>query len=318
MTERDANPVGTLRGRGEDRPARDYTNIGEVSDPVFARLPAPATVFAARAKRLAAVAEGNPLAPYLVFLSRIAAVQNVAHEVLPPASRPPEVRVPLRLQNGMPPLSKEDLAEGEEFTDTLEWFIQHAGIAGAPEPAEQARRRLQTMSWPERLLLADAIFDGGYPAEQIGESLYVAAALQVHLARQAAGLDAERLTPVGDGVCPACGNPPVASMIVGWANANRARYLCCTLCGTMWNYVRIKCTSCASTAGISYLLIEEQSKDIAVETCASCRGYVKHLHQHRNTQLEPFADDIASFGLDVLAQEEGLRRTTINPLMVFT
>lgn len=86
----------------------------------------------------------------------------------------------------------------------------------------------------------------------------------------------------------------------------------------MWNCVRIKCTSCGSTAGISYRLVEELSKDVAVEICASCRGCIKHFHQHRNTQIEPFADDISSFGLDVLVQKENFRRTAINPLMVIS
>ena len=51
-----------------------------------------------------------------------------------------------------------------------------------------------------RNVLADAI-----PVETLAEHVFVAAALQVHFARVAARLDASRLVPVGDGVCPACG-----------------------------------------------------------------------------------------------------------------
>lgn len=318
MTKPGVKTSGGLlrRESGEDRPVRDYTKIGEVSEPDFVRLPDPAILFARRAERLAVLAAGNPLGPYLTFLSGIAAVQHRAQAELPRPTLPPEAQLSARLAGKMPPLAREDVLDGDGFAGLLQWVAEHAAPEGAPEAAEQARTRLLAMPWAERLLLADAIFDGGYPAEYLGEGLYVAAALQVHLARLAAQLDAARLRPVGDGVCPACGNMPVASAIVGWASASRSRFCLCALCGTHWNYVRIKCTACGSTAGIAYFLIEEQSKDVAAETCAACQGYIKHFHQHRNTQIEPLADDIASFGLDVLVQEKNFRRTTINPFMV--
>ena len=60
------------------------------------------------------------------------------------------------------------------------------------------------------------------PFEAIAEHALVAAALQVHFARMAAALDAAALTPVGDGACPACGGPPVASLVVGWARLRAA------------------------------------------------------------------------------------------------
>jgi FdhE protein len=215
----------------------------------------------------------------------------------------------------MPALSKDVLASGE-FEQTLAWFVGNAEVPEATPAAEQARARLLAMPWPARLTLAESVFDAAYPAEQLGECLYVAAALQLHLTRLAAQLDAARLRPVGNGVCPVCGSGPVASAVVGWANAERARYCCCALCSTLWNYVRIKCTACGSTAGINYLLIAEQSQDTAAETCAGCRSYVKHFHQHRKPEIEPFADDIATFGLDLLVREQGFRRATQNPLMV--
>ena len=305
-----------MSGRGRDRGKGDYTRVGDVSEPAFVRLPDPERVFAARAARLAALAAGNPLGPYLAFLSRLVEVQHAACAALPPAPPVPEPVLAQRLQHAMPPLSREALGEGGGFPATLDWLSRHAALPEAPEPAEQARARLLAMAWPERLELAAAVFDAAYPAEQLGESLYMAAALQVHLTRCAAQLDGSRLKPVGNGVCPACGSAPVASMVVGWASANRARYCCCSLCGTLWNYTRIKCTSCGSTGGIAYYAIEEEPGDVAAETCDTCGTYAKHLHQDKNTQLEPFADDLASFGLDVLVREKGFRRSAPNPLMI--
>jgi len=296
-------------------PARDYTNIGVVSEPAFAYLPDPKTVFAVRANRFAALQADNPLGPYLGFLSRLAFVQHEAQASVPLPIPAVEAEPSLHRPQAMP-LSKEILSEDDHFTQLVAWFIQHAVVPGAPEPAKQARARLHAMVWPERLALAEAILDGTYPVEQLGESLYMAAALQVYMTQRAARLDTTRLRPIGRGGCPACGSGPVASMIVGWAGAERARYCCCSICATLWNYVRIKCTTCNATGGISYYLIEEQSKEIAVETCTVCGNYIKHLHQHRNAAIEPFADDLASFGLDLLVREKGFRRAAANPLMV--
>ena len=300
-------------------PIRDFTTIGEVTDPAFVRLPTPGTLFAARSTRFAAVADGNPLSAYLVFLSRLAAVQHAAQDLPPPISPlQPASQPPLNTGAPLSPatLARATLSGDGNFAQLLEWFIQHAVIADAPEAAAQAHARLAALPWLDRLALAQAILDGAYPVDQLAECLYVAAALQVHLARLAAQLSPAGLQPVSNGGCPACGGAPVASMIVGWAKADRARYCCCALCSTMWNHVRIKCTACDSTAGISYYLIEDQSKDIAVETCTTCRTYIKHLHQHRKPDIEPFADDIASYGLDMLIQQQDFRRATPNPFMV--
>lgn len=308
---------GRSRPAPQERGGESRALAGGIADPDFVRLPAPDSLFRTRSERLAALAEGHPLGPYLSFLSGIAAIQHRAQETLPPPLLD-QVRVAQRLAHAMPPLAKEDLAESGNLAEILDWLACHAKVPGAPEAAEQARARLAALSRPDQIALATALFEGIYPAEQLGESLYAAAALQVHLTRLAARLDASGLKPVGDGVCPVCGGPPVASVIVGWAKADRARYCCCTLCGTMWNRVRIKCTSCASTADISYFTIEGQSTDIAVEVCGACRGYIKHFHQDRNVRIEPLADDIASFALDALVQEREFRRSVVNPLMVST
>jgi FdhE protein len=43
---------------------------------------------------------------------------------------------------------------------------------------------------------------------------------------------------------------------------------------------------------------------------------VKILHQHKNPQLEPVADDVASLGLDILLRETGYRRGAVNPFLL--
>ena len=163
-----------------------------------------------------------------------------------------------------------------------------------------------------RDVLADAI-----PAEALAEHVYVAAALQVHFARLAARLDAD---------APRAGRrrrlPELAaarrsaSMVVGWRGAHGSRFCACALCGTLWNYVRIKCVLCGSTKGIGYQEVEGGAGTVKAETCDNCRGYVKMLYQTKDPDLEPVADDVASLGLDLLVREGGYRRGSFNPFLI--
>jgi FdhE protein len=285
--------------------------IGQVSDPDFVQLPDPATIFAKRATRLRVLAENHPLGPFLKFLAGIVDVQQASVAVLQPVTLPPADRLSQRLEHGMPALAADSLTEGSDFINTLAFVAGNASRADAPDAAEQARRRLLLRPITERLALAEGVLAGSYAIEQLAEALYVAAAVQVHLARLAARLDPSRLKPIGDGVCPACGGGAVASMIL----PSRARYCCCALCGTLWNHVRIKCTACASTTGIAYYSIEGGSPDSTIETCRTCQTYIKHLHQQRNAAIEFLADDLATFALDSLASDSGFRRATPNPFL---
>jgi FdhE protein len=152
--------------------------------------------------------------------------------------------------------------------------------------------------------------------ESMAEHVFVAAALQVHAARIAAQLDAASLVPVGERACPACGGPPVSSMVVGWLGAHGTRFCACAICATMWNYVRIKCTVCGSTKGISYQEVEGGPGTIKAECCSECGSYVKILYEQKDHALDPVADDVASLGLDLLMRETGLRRGGVDHFLL--
>src|SRR5215475_11167280 len=253
-------------------PRHDPIPIGDVATPPFVRLPDPATLFAQRAQRLRALAPGHELKSYLLLLADLCAVQHAIQDGLAAAELPDRDALARAREYGMPPLDRSR-------------FTSDAAYAG--DRAEMMRA-----------VLADSI-----PVEAIAEHAFVTAALQVHFARLATQLDAKSLVPVGDGVCPTCGGPPVCSMVVGWQGAHGTRFCACALCGTLWNYVRIKCTVCGSTKGIGYQEIDGGPGTIKAETCDSCRSYVKILHQHKDPSLEPIADDVASLGLDMLVRK---------------
>ena len=223
--------------------------------PPFARLPDPSLLFVRRAQRLAALAEGHQLGPYLRFLAALSHAQHDVQDGLPNPEVPDMDARERARTYGMPPLDRGKFMPEAAF-ETLERLIGAASAIEKPEAAAEALDRLKQAGMSERdgmmrNVLADAI-----PMETLAEHVYVAAALQVHFARLAARLDASTLVPVGDGACPVCGGPPVSSLIVGWHGAHGARFCACSLCGTLWNYVRIKCTLCGSTKGVGYQEIE--------------------------------------------------------------
>jgi FdhE protein len=293
----------------------DPTAIGEISAPPFVRLPDPSLLFARRAQRLAALAEGHQLGPYLRFL---AALSHTQHDTQDGLSDPemPDLDARERARSfGMPPLDRNKFAD-RTFSETLERLIAAASAIDKPEAAAGALFRLKQMGASEHDAMMRTVLTDAIPMETLAEHVYVAAALQVHFARLAARLDGSRLVPVGDGACPACGGPPISSMIVGWHGAHGARFCACSLCGTLWNYVRIKCTLCGSTKGIGYQEIEGGPGTVKAETCDSCGCYVKILHQHKDPALDPVADDVATLGLDLLVREGGYRRGSFNPFLI--
>ena len=310
------NPARPQRPFSEIKP--DPDKIGISGSVPFVRLPEPGTLFSDRAERLRALAPGHALEGYLRFIGEIAQAQADVQEERASLDAPPMpvADLALRVEHGMPPLSRHVIETDGAFHACLDALLAKLDLSDAPEASRAALASLRAASPEDRLDLAVQVFEGAFPVERIAECVFVSAALQLVLAARAGRLDARTLKPVADGVCPCCGGAPVASLVVAWTPADKARYLSCSLCGTLWNHVRIRCTSCGSGEGISYYGLDEVSKDVQVETCTTCHSYIKHLHQHRAPRLDPVADDIASYGLDLKIAEDGFRRAALNLLFV--
>lgn len=291
-------------------------DIGEAASPPFAVLPDPATLFERRSQRLVGLAPGHELEAYLRFLADLTAVQHRLQATLPPPALPDPAQLDQAYQNGMPPISIGHFQFDDNAAATLEALL--AGLEGVamPSASKAALATLMGASRQARAAIVDAVLDGTVPEDAIAAHVLAAAALQVQFTRLAARLDASRLTPVADGVCPACGSTPVASLIVGWPRASGTRFCCCSLCATLWHVVRIRCLRCGGDKGVAYHSVEGGSDTIKAETCEECRSYVKILHQHRDVALEPLADDVASLGLDLLLRQEGFVRASANPFLM--
>jgi FdhE protein len=297
-------------------PLHEPIPIGDVATPPFARLPDPCALFKIRGERFRVLVGGHGLQPYLTFLAGLSEAQHqiqaeVADPELPDAESLRRAR-----EFGMPPLDLGRFTIDPSVEEALDRLLALAGAVEMPQPAAQAMARVVKAGPALRDAMIRAVLSVAIPAEALAEHALVAAALQVHFARLAAQIDAAKLVPVGEGVCPVCGSAPTASMIVGWPRAHGARYCGCSLCGTLWNYVRVKCTLCASTKGISYKEIDGGPGTVKAEACGSCRGYVKIMQQHKDPAVDIVADDVATLGLDLMMREAGFRRGGVNPFLL--
>jgi FdhE protein len=290
-------------------------NIGKESKPPFAVLPDPSKLFLARSKRLLELAPGHTLEAYLRFVADAASAQHEIQAGLPGPVLPEPDAINQALKHGIPPLSTGSFIPSSIEEVTLERFLQRLTAFGMPEEAAAAARAIIATDRERRHKLMVAALTGA-PADSIAERVLVLAGLQVAFARLAAKLPGDRLTPVVDSVCPACGSPPMTSAVVGWPAAHNSRFCSCSLCGTWWNVVRIKCVFCSSTGGIRYHSIEERPREVKAETCEDCGHYLKILYQVKDHHLDPFSDDVATLDLDMLLSKEGWTRGGHNPFLL--
>ncbi|MEK1887799.1 MAG: formate dehydrogenase accessory protein FdhE [Phyllobacterium sp.] len=296
--------------------APDPTAIGNVSSPPFARLPDPGSTFSARAVRLRQLAETSELSPYLQFLADLAQAQHAIQADLPTADAPDGPTIERARAFAMPLIDRARIEGDTVVLSTLfDRLFAAATPIEKPIAAAEALTRVRAADSERRGVMARDVFAHALPADAIAEHIFIWAALQVHFARLAAALDVKALVPVADGICPACGSLPVTSMVVGWPGSHGARFCCCSLCGTLWHYVRIKCVLCGSTKGIGYQEIDGQGGAIKAETCDECQGWSKILYQEREPAADPIADDVASLGLDLLMRQGPYRRGGFSPLL---
>jgi len=299
---------------GSPRP--DPTMIGNVVEPPFVRLPDPTTLFATRAERFLALAEGHQLGPYLRFLGHISECQHRLQDGLPEPDMPANDMRARARDHAMPPLDRSHFTADAALDATFDRLFALAAEIDMPPNAREALARATEANPSTRVEMIRSVLADSIPVEAFADHAFIAAALQVHFARLASRLDGKSLVPVGEGACPSCGGAPVASAIVGWQGAHGARFCSCSLCATQWHVVRVKCVLCESTKGIAYQELDGGDTNVKAETCETCHGYVKILHQHKDQSLDPVADDVASLGLDLLLRESGYRRGAINPFLL--
>jgi FdhE protein len=217
----------------------------------------------------------------------------------------------------MPPLAADGHRRSPVWRDGLKVLLDQSESASAPSQARTVIASLRAMDADAIESLADAFLRERINAGDAGSALYVAAALQVYFVRMAAALPIASLLLLPQrGLCPCCGSTPSAGLVTASGQTPGVRYLHCSLCATAWNHVRAICITCGDSRSISLEGIEGDHGLVKAETCGACHTYAKMIYQKQDMKADPFADDLASLGLDLLVGEAGWSRHAPNPLIL--
>jgi FdhE protein len=293
------------------------TPQGGVKAPDALILPDPATRFARTAARLNSLSVGHPMAEWLRFMARLAEAQLAVAGAAAPFIDPDRAAVEQAVEARLPPLAADGHRRDPKWRDGLALLLDVANDGMSPAPARLTIATLRDCAAERLEGLADDFLHGRVDMGDASAAFYVAAALQVYFTRLAASLPGSslRLLPQR-GLCPCCGSTPVSGVVTESARTRGVRYLHCSLCATAWNHVRAVCITCGQSRSVTLQEIEGESGAVKAETCNECYTYAKMLYQTHDMEVDPFADDLATLGLDVLVAEAGWSRHAPNPLLL--
>jgi FdhE protein len=279
--------------------------------------PDPATRFASSATRLEALSAGHPMMEWLRFMAQLVRAQHVVATTLKALPKLEQVAVVRAVDARMPPLAPDRHRRDATWLDGLAKLLDAVDSRAIPAQAGEVMASLRERDLDALEAMADDFIHCRVDAADAGAVLFVVAALQVYFTRLAATLPASslRLLPQR-GLCPCCGSTPVSGVVTASGQTPGTRYLYCSLCSTAWNYVRAMCVTCGQSRSLSLKEIEADSGAVKAETCGECHTYAKMFYQARDMKVDPFADDLATLGLDVLVANAGWARHAPNPLLL--
>jgi FdhE protein len=286
----------------------------------YLRLPERATAFAERAGRLRALAKGHAMGGYLEFIALLADEQQALLERMPPIRLPPTAHIAQCNEHGIPPLNFSTHARDQQWCNGLRHLLRSLAERTSGRQHEVVvaleRSRDELYEAQASKLLAGITF-----GLDVATAPLIGAGLQVYFTHLAIVLG-EQVFPRIDvaTICPSCGSRPTSSVARIGAKEAGYRFLHCGLCNTEWHMVRIKCTNCESTKGISYQVVDDgtaaEKKAVKAEVCDECGTYLKICYMDRDPHIEPVADDLASLSLDLLVADTDKRSSGVNFMLV--
>ncbi len=305
--------------QGEATPKSGWIGnaTGGVKAPEPILLPDAAVRFARTAERLERLSRGHPMEAWLDFMAKVVRAQHHAATMLPPFPAPDEAVVDQAVAARIPPISGDGHRRDPAWRDGLALLLDTAVGESLPSPAAAIAAELRARAAGSTETQADAFLRGVIDEAEAGFSFWIAAALQVYFTHLAGRLSARALRLLEQrSLCPCCGSTSSASVATGAGQNPGARYLYCSLCSTAWNYSRAVCVTCGGSRTLALRGIEGDSGVVKAETCDECWTYSKMLYAANDMQADPYADDLATLGLDVMIGEAGWARHAPNPLFL--
>jgi FdhE protein len=166
----------------------------------------------------------------------------------------------------------------------------------APDPMAQAAE--PGIAWDDLLRSADPM-----------HAFFTRVLLQANAVTRA------RRNPAASGVqprCPFCGEKPVAAVLRPEGDGGK-RFLLCGLCFTEWEFRRLLCPNCGEENKDKLpVYTAEEFPHIRVESCDTCRVYLKSIDLTKDGRAVPEVDELASVVLDLWAAEHGYTKLQPN------
>ncbi len=305
-------------------------STGDAAQLRFADL---AFVFRDRALRLRQLAAGHPMRDFLIFMADVADAQHTVLAAPRTVALPGQDFLGDAARSGAAPLEFPHWGLNGEWREDLRDLLAVLTQRIVPGPAHEVVVSLQDATAEHLDQQAERLLSGIMLGLDLATAPLIGAALQVYWTRlvnrtQSAFPDLA-FGPIDNAtVCPCCGSQPVASVARIGADDAGSRYLHCSLCQTGWHMVRIKCSHCESTKGITYQELEpagaaEQPTFIVprgavrAECCGECGHYLKIVDMGKDAHVDPVADDLATVALDLLVSETGRLRHGVNFMLLW-
>ncbi len=266
-------------------------------------------LFSRRAERLRLLSKGHALGDYLAFAAMIADAQQEALNRFTVTSLPGPAEQARCCDQGMPLLDARSWQRDTAWRKALAMILQQMSDAALPAAARDAVTSLMQEGEAALEETADRILAGEFADVSPQELPFIAAALQVYWAQMASSLQEHVFSRLErGGLCPVCGSHPSVGIVKSDGAEQGLRYLSCSLCASEWHLVRLKCSSCETTRGIDYHILEGSNGAVKAESCGECNTYLKLLYLGKDPHREATADDLATLSLDLLMNNEGKAR----------
>ena len=269
----------------------------------------------ARMRRARHLAAAHPFAAeVLTFYERLAAFQKDFYAKVRSSGSVSGIA-------GAPGALRSELSLGHllrQFPELLT-LLASAGPAPVAEVARSMASR-QPGEWTD--LLTEFWTFGGRtdsevePQELPGEPLeefVLRAFLQPYAEFLAARL-AEPSLAATCRVCPRCRSAPLLGVLRPEGDGGKRRLLC-SFCLQEWDFRRIFCAACGEEDEKKLpVYVAEQFPHVRVESCDTCKFYLRTIDLTQDGNAVPIVDDLAAIPLSLWAHERGYARLHPNLL----
>ena len=291
--------------------------VGGVKAPEPLILPDPALRFARTAARLGRLAEGHPMEGWLVFMAGVADAQRAVADALPPCVGPDEAQVRVAVEARIPPIAADGWRRDPVWREGLRLLLDRFDPAVLPPAAatviatSAAATPGRSRRWPTAFCTGGSTLPTpAPPSGSRGRCRFISRGLRRGSGRTRCRLLEQR------GLCPSCGSTPSAAVVRASGPTPGARYLHCSLCSTAWNHTRAVCITCGDTRTLALRGIDGDPGVVKAETCEACRTYSKVINEAKDMSADPYAEDLATLGLDMMVGETGWSRHAPHPLLL--